>query len=195
MRHRHSLCKYVHIMILFIKNMVCLSCRMVVRYELEKLGLNCIAVEEGKVEILEPVSIDQMNKFRIGLSNAGLELIDNKKGILIEKIINVITEMIQYSDDALKINFSYHLSKKLNLDYTYLANIFSEVQGTTIEQFVILNRVQMVKQLISNRELNLTEISWKLHYSSVAHLSTQFKKVTGITPSHFKHMEHNRMAS
>lgn len=171
--------------------MVCQRCQMVVRYELEKLDINAIIVEAGKVEILEPISIEQIKQFKIALINAGLELIDNKKNILIERIINAISEMIQYSDDTVKINFSHYLSKKLNLDYTYLANIFSEIKGTTIEHYIIINKIQRVKQLICHSELNLTEISWKLHYSSVAHLSTQFKKVTGITPSQFKHVDCN----
>ena len=169
--------------------MVCLRCCMVVRFELEKLGLACIAVEVGMGETDGPVSVDQMKKFKIAMLNAGLELMDDKKNILIEKIKTVIYQMINYSDQPLKINFSYYLSSQLGFEYTYLANVFSEVQGYTIEHFIIMNKVRRVKELIRDKELNLTEISWKMHYSSVAHLSTQFKKVTGITPSHFKHME------
>ena len=97
--------------------------------------------------------------------------------------------MVHYSEYQLKTNFSDYLSSQLNFDYTYLANIFSENQGTTIEHFIILHKIQRIKELMENDELNLTEISWKLHYSSVAHLSTQFKKVTGVTPSYFKHFE------
>ncbi|MEO7214756.1 helix-turn-helix transcriptional regulator [Mucilaginibacter sp.] len=175
-------------MIFYIKNMVCISCQMVVKYELEKLGLNLHTVEPGKVEIFEPVSADQILILKLALIRAGLELMDNKKNILVEKIVYAITEMIDYAHDELKTNFSHHLSEKLNHDYTYLANIFSETKGTTIEQFIILKKIQRVKQLICYNELNMTEISWKMHYSSVAHLSTQFKKITGITPSHFKHM-------
>ncbi|TSD68007.1 helix-turn-helix transcriptional regulator [Inquilinus sp. KBS0705] len=178
-------------MIFFIKNMVCLSCQMVVKHELEKLDLTLYIVESGKVEILEPISIDKIQKFKEALVRSGLELIDNRKDILIEKIIHVITEMIDYSNYDLNTTFSYYLSKKLNLDYTYLANVFSEVKGTTIEQYIISTKIQRVKQLICHKELNMTEISWKLHYSSVAHLSTQFKKITGITPSQFKHIECN----
>jgi YesN/AraC family two-component response regulator len=174
-------------MIFFIKNMVCIRCQMVVRYELEKLGLYCASVEAGKVEIIGDVSADQINKFKIALLIAGLELITDKKNILIEKIKSVISEMLIYSELALKTNFSDYLSKRLNLDYTYLANTFSENQGITIEHYIITNKIQRVKELICYKDLNLTEISWKLHYSSVAHLSTQFKKVTGVTPSYFKH--------
>ncbi|RWY48185.1 AraC family transcriptional regulator [Mucilaginibacter gilvus] len=168
--------------------MVCMSCQMVVTYELEKLGLNLHKVEPGKVEVFEPVSADQILILKLALIRAGLELMDNKKNILVEKIVCAVTEMIDYAHDELKTNFSHHLSEKLNHDYTYLANIFSEAKGTTIEQFIILKKIQRVKQLICYNELNMTEISWKMHYSSVAHLSTQFKKITGITPSHFKHM-------
>ncbi|WP_448699614.1 helix-turn-helix domain-containing protein [Mucilaginibacter sp. AW1-3] len=179
-------------MILLIKNMVCLSCQMVVRYELEKLGISLMMVESGRVEILEPISAQQIISFKIALVTAGLELVDTRKSLLIDKILNVISDMINDTDSVLKTNFSYYLSAKLNLDYTYMANVFSENQGITIEQHIIKSRIQRVKQLICHNDLNLTEISWKLHYSSVAHLSTQFKKVTGITPSQYKHIDCNR---
>jgi AraC-like DNA-binding protein len=173
----------------FIKNMVCMRCKILVQLELEKLGLQCMAITLGSAETTEAVSDEQIKEFKIALLKSGLELMDDKKSILIEKIKHVIVEMIYYSDVRLKTNFSNHLSLKLNHDYTYLANIFSEHQGTTIEQFIIMNKIQLIKDLMAYNELNLTEISWKLHYSSVAHLSTQFKKVTGVTPSHFKHTE------
>ena len=172
-----------------IKNMLCVSCNMVVKYELEKLGINLMVVKSGQVEILEPISVLQIANFKLALLKADLELVENPKNLLIDKIINVISEMINYSDSAFKVNFSYYLSKKLNLDYTYMANIFSESQGITIEQFIIQHKIEKVKQLICCNDLNLTQISWKLHYSSVAHLSTQFKKVTGITPSQFKYID------
>jgi AraC-like DNA-binding protein len=159
---------------------------MIVRLELEKLGLHCIVIDQGRVQIMGYISPAQTHQVGIALLTYGLELLDNKKSILIEKIKNVVTEMIYHSNAPLKTNFSNHLSTKLNLDYTYMANVFSEVQGITIEQFIILSKIQFVKQLIRYNELNLTQISWKLHYSSVAHLSTQFKKVTGLTPSSFK---------
>ncbi len=178
-------------MILFIKNMVCLRCQMVVRYEVEKLGLNCISVEAGQANVSEPISKEQIHLLKIALTNSGLELIENKKIILVEKIVHVIMSMLERSDELSKINFSHYLSTTLNFDYTYLANIFTEVKGITIERFMIVNRIQRVKQLICHQELNLTEISWKLNYSSVAHLSTQFKKVTGVTPSYFRHIQCN----
>lgn len=159
---------------------------------MEKLDLHCTTVERGWVEIEGALSAGQMVKLKIALLKAGLELIDNKKAILIEKIKNVVLDMLNNSTLTVKTNFSHYLSKKLDLDYTYLANMFSEMQGSTIENYVITNKIRRVKELICNNELNLTEISWKLNYSSVAHLSTQFKKVTGITPSRFKHFECNR---
>ncbi len=125
----------------------------------------------------------------------GLELMDDKKSMLIEKIKNVIIESIHYSDEQLQINFSNYLSEKLNYDYTYLANLFSEVEGTTIEHFIIGHKIERVKELIVYDELSLTEIAWKLHYSSIAHLSNQFKKITGLTPSYFKQLRQKRRTS
>lgn len=169
--------------------MVCLRCRMVVKSELEKLGLYCISVEPGQVEVLGPLSDNQLRNFKVALLNAGLELIEDRKNILIERIKTTILAMIDDSEHPLKTNFSFYLSEVLNRDYTYLANVFSAVQGITIEHFIIANKIRRVKELICDKQLNLTEISWKLNYSSVAHLSTQFKKVTGVTPSHFKYIE------
>ncbi|MDB5005625.1 MAG: Helix-turn-helix protein [Mucilaginibacter sp.] len=163
---------------------------MIVRLELEKLGLHCMLIELGKVETMGTITSEQIENIRAALFPYGLYLMDDKKSILIEKIKNVIVEMVHYSETQLRTNFSEYLSEKLDLDYTYLANIFSETLGITIEHFIILHKIQRVKELIGYNELNLTEISWKLHYSSVAHLSTQFKKVTGVTPSFFKHLEH-----
>jgi len=168
--------------------MVCLRCQMVVKLELEKLGLVCVKVEPGRVNVAGLVSADKLQGFRAALVTAGLQLLEDKKGILIEKIKNTILEMLDYPDDTMKINLSYFLSKKLDRDYTYLANLFSENEGITIEHYFIAIRIQRAKRLICNDELNLTEISWKLHYSSVAHLSTQFKKITGVTPSRYKHI-------
>ncbi len=176
--------------------MVSARCKIVVQLELMKLGLHCTSMALGRAEITENISADQVGQLKTAFLQCGLELLDNKKNILVEKIKNVIIEMVYYSDYQLKTNFSDHLSAKLNLDYTYLANLFSEQQGTTIEHFIIFNKIQRIKELIGYNELSLTEISWKLHYSSVAHLSTQFKKITGVTPSHFKHFElHDQMAA
>ncbi len=172
--------------------MVCIRCKMVVKQELKKLGLHAVAVDLGEVEILESISPAQQAEFKTALHKFGLELMDNKKSILIEKIKQVIIELIHYTDEPLKINFSNHLSEKLNYDYTYLANLFSAVEGTTIEHFIIVHKIEKVKELLVYDELSLTEISYKLHYSSVAHLSNQFKKITGLTPSYFKKLKRHR---
>ncbi|HLF46984.1 MAG TPA: AraC family transcriptional regulator [Chitinophagaceae bacterium] len=178
---------------LYIKNMVCIRCKMVVKSELEKLGLHYIVVDLGEVEIMENISEEQHDQFKEALLKSGLELLDDKKTVLIQKIKNVIIELIHYSEEPLAINFSEFLSQKLNHNYTYLANLFSEVQGITIEKYIIRNKIERVKVLLVYDELNLTEIAYLLHYSSVAHLSAQFKKVTGLTPSHFKQMKKKRL--
>jgi AraC-like DNA-binding protein len=172
--------------------MVCIRCKMVVKDELSKLGLQYKSVELGEVDIEENLSSIMLEKFKQSLFKSGLELMDDKKSVLIQKIKNVIIEQVHYADEPLKVNFSEFLSKKLNHDYTYLANLFSEVQGTTIEQYIIAHKIERVKELLVYDELNLTEIAFLMHYSSVAHLSTQFKKVTGLTPSHFKKLRDKR---
>ncbi len=174
---------------LHIKYMVSNRCKIVVKDELRKLGLHYIIVDLGEVEIMENLDNSQLEHLRLLLKNVGLELMDDKRAILIEKIKKVIIEMVHHSNEVIKINFSNYLSEKLNHDYTYLANLFSEVQGTTIEQFIISHKVERIKELIIYDELNITEIAWKMNYSSVAHLSNQFKKVTGLTPSHFKKLK------
>ena len=165
---------------------------MVVKEELEKLGIDYTSVELGEVEVKENISPDKLTILDTALKKSGLELMDDKKSVLIEKIKKIIVEMIHYADDEIKINFSDYLCEKLNYNYTYLANLFSEVQGTTIEHFIILHKIEKVKELLVYDELTLTEIAWKLHYSSVAHLSNQFKKVTGLSPSHFKKLRKKR---
>jgi AraC-like DNA-binding protein len=172
--------------------MVCIRCKMVVKEELAKLGLHFTRVDLGEVEIVEKISFDQLNLFKAALLRSGLELMDDKKSVLIQKIKNVIIELVHYSEEPLTINFSEFLSQKLNHDYTYLANLFSEVQGITIEKFLIMHKIERVKELLVYNELNLTEIAYLMHYSSVAHLSTQFKKITGLTPSHFKKLKDKR---
>lgn len=173
--------------------MVCIRCKMVVKEEVKKLGLHYTSVELGEVEIMEDISVEQHDQFKVALLKSGLELMDDKKSILIQKIKNVIVELVHYSEEPLTINFSDYLSQKLNHNYTYLANLFSEVQGTTIEQFIISHKIERVKELLVYNELNLTEIAYLMHYSSVAHLSAQFKKVTGLTPSHFKQLRNKRL--
>jgi YesN/AraC family two-component response regulator len=171
---------------IFIKNMVCIRCKLIVKIELEKLGIYCNLIELGRVDTMGTPSPEQIEKFRIALLNSGLELLENRRVVLIEKIKHTIIDMVYTMDTPLRTNFSNYLSEKLNFDYTYLANIFSETTGTTIEQFIIRNRIERAKELIWCNEFTLTEISWKLHFSSVAHLSSQFKKVTGFTPSYYK---------
>ncbi|MBK8450069.1 MAG: helix-turn-helix transcriptional regulator [Saprospiraceae bacterium] len=172
--------------------MVSLRCKLMVKDELKKLGLHFVNVDLGTVEILEEISIVQRDLLKQNLLKSGLELMDDKKSILIEKIKNVITEMIHYSDELPQVNYSDYISEKLKYDYNYLSNIFSEVKGITIQQFIIINKIEKVKELLLYDELNLTEISYKLNYSSVAHLSNQFKKITGLSPSFYKQLKQKR---
>jgi len=172
--------------------MVCIRCKMVVKEELTKLGLHYNTVELGEADVIEVITPAQREQLRQGLLKSGLELMDDKKSVLIQKIKNVIIEMVHYSEEPVTVKFSEYLSRKLNYDYTYLANLFSEVQGTTIEKFVITHKIERVKELLVYDELNLTEIAYLMHYSSVSHLSAQFKKVTGLTPSHFKKLKNKR---
>ena len=172
--------------------MVSLRCKMLVKEELERLEIQFGIIDIGVVELLEDITIKQREELKRNLQNFGLILHEDKKSILIEKIKNTITEMIQYSDDCPKMNYSDYISEKLNYDYTYLANVFSEVKGITIQQYIILNKIERVKELLLYDELNITEISYKLHYSSVAHLSGQFKKVTGYSPSIYRKMQQNQ---
>jgi AraC-like DNA-binding protein len=165
---------------------------MIVKEALKKLGLKYILLDLGVVEIMEDITPGQREMLKENLLRSGLELLDDKKSILIEKIKNVITEMIHYSDEVPRVNYSDFISEKLDYDYTYLSNMFSEVKGITIQQFIIINKIERVKELLLYDELNLTEISLKLHYSSVAHLSNQFKKITGLSPSFFKQLKQKR---
>ena len=177
---------------LYIKYMVSLRCKMIVKEELKKVGLQYVVIDLGSVEILEDITQQQHDRLKENLLKSGLELLDDKKSILIEKIKNLIIEMIHYSDVLPAVNYSDYISEKLQYDYTYLSNIFSEVKGITIQQFIIINKIERVKELLLYDELNLTEISYRLHYSSVAHLSNQFKKVTGLSPSFFRQLKQKR---
>jgi len=165
---------------------------MAVKEELKKLGLHFIVVDLGEVEIMEDISIEQREELKSALASSGIELMDDKRSMLIEKIKNIIIDMVHHSDEMIRVNYSDYLSEKLNHDYTYLANLFSEVQGTTIEHFIISHKIERIKELIIYNELNITEIAFKMNYSSVAHLSNQFKKVTGLSPSHFKKLKDKR---
>jgi AraC-like DNA-binding protein len=177
---------------LYIKYMVSHRCKIMVKEELKKLGLHFVIVELGMVEILEDITSEKREQLKINLDKSGLELLDDKRSILVESIKIVIIEMIHYSEEELKINYSDYISEKLGYDYTYLANVFSEVKGITIQQFIILNKIERVKELILYDELSLSEISFRLNYSSAAHLSNQFKKITGLTPAYFKGITNKR---
>jgi AraC-like DNA-binding protein len=166
---------------------------MMVQEELRKLGLKYVVVDLGTVEIMEDLAEDTRDVLRANLLRSGLELLDDKKSILIEKIKNVITQMIHYTEKLPNSNYSDYISEKTGYDYTYLSNIFSEVRGITIQQFIIIHKIEKVKELLLYDELNLTEIAYKLHYSSVSHLSNQFKKITGLTPSFYKKLKRKRM--
>lgn len=180
---------------IYIKYMVSLRCKMMVKQQLEKLEIKYVVVNLGMVEFLQDVTAKQRRQLKINLAKSGLVLLDDKKSILIEKIKNVITEMIHYSDEIPKVNYSDYIAEKLGYDYTYLANVFSEVKGVTIQQYIIANKIERVKELLLYDELTLSEISYKMHYSSVAHLSGQFKKVTGLTPTFFKQIGQKRLTN
>ncbi len=172
--------------------MVSLRCKLLVKEELERLDLHYVALDLGLIEVLGEISSEKRSQLKKSLLKSGLELLDDKKSILIEKIKAVITEMIHYNDELPKVNYSDYISEKLGYDYTYLANTFSEVKGITIQQYIIQHKIEKVKELLLYDELNLSEISYKLHYSSAAHLSNQFKKVTGLTPSYYKSLKRKR---
>jgi AraC-like DNA-binding protein len=165
---------------------------MAVKEALRVLDLHFVVVDLGEVDIMEELTKEQYELLRNALYELGLELMDDKKAVLIEKIKAIVVEMIHHSDEEIKVNFSHFLSSELHHDYSYLSNLFSEVQGTTIAQFIIAHKVQRIKELITYNELNLTEIAWKMNYSSVAHLSSQFKKITGFTPTHFKQLKEKK---
>lgn len=175
--------------------MVSLRCKMMVKEELIKMGLHYVVVELGVVDILENITQEQHDLLKKNLSNSGLELLDDKKSVLIEKIKSVIVEMIHYSDELPLVNYSTYISEKLHYDYTYLSNLFSEIKGITIQQYIIIHKIEKVKELLLYDELNLTEISYLMHYSSVAHLSNQFKKITGLSPTFFKQLQQKRKAN
>lgn len=177
---------------LYIKYMVSLRCKLLVKKELENLGLHYSSLDLGMVEVFDDISQSKKEALKKNLLKSGLELLDDKKSILIEKIKTLIIEMIHYSDELPNVNYSDYISEKLGYDYTYLSNIFTEVKGTTIQQFIILHKIEKVKELLLYDELTLTQIAYKLHYSSVGHLSNQFKKITGVSPSFYKQMKYKR---
>jgi AraC-like DNA-binding protein len=177
---------------LFLKHMVSVRCKLAVKSALDQLGLHYGTIELGFVETKETLTKEKLAELAAVLHKSGLELMDDKKAILIEKIKNVIIELIHYTDEPIQINFSDYLAEKLKYDYTYLANLFSTSTGTTIEHFIIAHKIERIKELLLYDELNITEIAYKLNYSSVAHLSNQFKKVTGLTPTFFKKVKQHK---
>lgn len=177
---------------LYVKYMVSQTCKMVVKEELKKMGLHYILLDLGSVEIMENLTEKQHDELNTNLQRWGLELMEDKKSILVEQIKNAVLEMIHCEDDLPELKYSEYISRKLHYDYTYLSNLFTEVKGMTIRQFIINNRIEWVKELMMYDELSLTEICYKLNYSSVAYLSSQFKQVTGLTPSFYKHLNQNK---
>jgi AraC-like DNA-binding protein len=172
--------------------MVSLRCKILVKQELKNLGIHYSSVDLGLVEIIGEITEDKRNKLKAALLKSGLELMDDKKSILIEKIKIIITKMIHYNEELPKVKYSEYISNIMGYDYTYLANVFSEVEGITIEHYIIAHKIEKVKELLIYDELNLSEISYSMNYSSVSHLSTQFKKVTGLTPTYFKNLKEKR---
>ncbi len=173
--------------------MVCSRCKMVVKAELEKAGLQPLSVELGEVELEHTPTKQQLQQLNTSLKAMGFELMDNKKVQTIEKIKNAIIKLVHYSDQDTKTNLSTFITSQIHQDYNYLSNLFSEVEGTTIEKYLIAHKIEKVKELLVYDELTLSEIADRLGYSSVAYLSNQFKKITGLTPSYFKSLkEHKR---
>lgn len=177
---------------LYIKNMVCDRCKMVIKSELEKLGIATASIELGEITLDQPLTQEQKSEIESALTPLGFELIDDKKSKLIEQVKTLIIELVHYNNNDLKINLSHYLSDKLNHDYNYISNLFSEIEGTTIEKYFISQKIERVKELLVYDELTLSEIAFRLNYSSTAHLSSQFKKITGLTPSHFKEIKANK---
>lgn len=178
--------------VLNIKNMVCDRCKMVVKNELEKLGISVQHVALGEAHIEKELSVKQKSQVNDALLQLGFELLDDRKGRIIEKIKNTIVTLVHHQDNGIKSNLSELLSKELHHDYNYLSNLFSDVEGTTIEKYFIAQKIERVKELLVYDELSLSEIAFRLNYSSVGYLSNQFKKVTGLTPSHFKQIKEDK---
>ena len=172
--------------------MVCIRCKMVVKSELERLGIRWESVDLGEAIVKDPVSPEQLRELNSGLLKSGLELMDDKKSQLIEKMKTIVIEQIHYSEEPLAVNFSDFLSSKLNYDYTYLSNLFTLTQGMTLEHYIIAHKIEKVKELLVYQELTISEIAFKMNYSSAAHLSKQFKKVTGLTASEFKKIQNRK---
>ena len=174
---------------IYIKNMVCSRCKMVVKSELEKLGLQLLSVELGEVETIKPITSEQKFAIEEQMKSFGFEVIDDKKSRIIDKIKTLIIELVHQHNAQLNINLSDYLSNHLAQDYSSLSNLFSEVEDSTIEKYFIHQKIEKVKELLLYDELSLNQIAYQMNYSSVAYLSNQFKKVTGFTPSHYKQLK------
>ena len=177
---------------MYVKNMACQSCVAFVKEALDELDIVPLNVGLGEIDTKKDVSDDEKSELNKKLKKVGLELLEKKQGVIIEKIRTVMVDYVYHSDEKSNVNFSTLLSDKLHHSYTYLSNFFSEVEATTIEQYLISLKIERVKEMIILEEFNLAEIAYKLHYSSAAHLSNQFKKVTGLSPSHFKKLKEKR---
>lgn len=182
-------------MLLFIKHLSNVQNKVILESNLNDLGVQFLVVNRGEVDVVGELTMEQKSRLQASLFKSGLELIDDKKLILIEKIKNVIINLIYQVDTLPKIKNSNYIENQLNLDYTYLANIYAEKMGSTIENFIITQKIERVKEMLVFNELNITEIAYKLNYSSVAHLSAQFKKMTGLTPSSFKNLTKPTLSS
>jgi len=180
---------------LFIKNMVCNRCIMIVQNELDKFDLEVKNIRLGEVILDKEPTTEEKDKLEKALILLGFEVIDDRKSLIIEKIKNIIIDLVHHQDNDTKKNLSDILSSKLHHDYNYLSNLFSEIEGTTIEKYFIAQKIEKVKELLVYDELSLSEIAFRLNYSSVAYLSNQFKKVTGVTPSHFKQIREDKRKS
>jgi len=177
---------------IYIKHMVSNRCKMVVREELQKLGLHFIFIEQGEIEVMETLSDEKSELLKIELFKSGLELLDDKNAILIDSIKNTLIDLIYNSDDSLKMNFQEYLTQKFNIDYKSMSAIFLEVHGMKIEQFIMNHTIERIKELIIYEDLDILEIAQKLHFSNVAKLHVQFKKATGFSPYNFKQLKIKR---
>jgi AraC-like DNA-binding protein len=173
--------------------MACVRCETLVKSEITKMGYACQSVKSGEVEIEEDMTKEERNQLHINLEKSGLGLLDDKKSVLVEKIQNLIIELVHYTDDQIKINLSDYLKEKLSYDSAYLARLFAEVKGTTIEHYFIAQRIERAKEMLIYHDLSLTEIADQLHFSSASHLCNQFKKITGLTPAYFRQINNHRL--
>ncbi|MGV3631285.1 MAG: AraC family transcriptional regulator [Bacteroidota bacterium] len=177
---------------LYIKNMVCERCKMVVKTELEKLGLHPIAVQLGEAEFSVELTAQEIEAVQSALTQFGFELIDDRKSRVINKIKTLIIDLVHHQYHKLPVNLSEYIVEHIPMDYSYISSLFTQVENTTIEHFYIRQKIEKVKELLVYDELNLNEISDHLNYSSASHLSKQFKKITGVTPLHFKRLKEQK---